>query len=298
MNLRSIDLNLLVILDALLDEAHVSRAAERVGLSQPAASNALERCRAIFGDRLLERHGARMRRTPAAVALAPRLKAALAEVGAVLVRQESDPARLDATIRIATADQPAASLLPDLYADLSKTAPGVRLVVQTWAGGDIPLARLRQGECDLAFSVLPSTDGDIVSRYLGRGDYVIVMRAGHPASTAFDTESWLAWPHLLVSSDGSLATPLDGTLARLGLRRSVGMVVPSFMLVPDILRRTDLIAALPSTCIPDSAADLAVFDPPLAIEGFPLHLAWHRRQTDNPAVQLVVRLITRILGAA
>ena len=295
MNLRSIDLNLLVVLDALLEEAHVSRAAERLGLSQPAASNALERCRALFGDPLLIRRGASMQKTSVAETLAPRIKAVLADLDAVFTPPETDPARLEATIRIATADQPAASLLPALYAALFASAPGIRLVIQPWEGGGIPLERLRQGDCDLAFSVLASTDGDIISRHISDGHYVIAMRAGHPAAKGFGTESWLAWPHLLVSSDGALTTPLDGMLARKGLSRQVGLVVPSFLMVPNMLRETDLIAAIPQGCIPEASGDFAIFEPPIEIEGFPLHLAWHKRQAGNPAVQHVAGLIGDML---
>lgn len=295
MNLRSVDLNLLVILDVLLDEAHVSRAAARLGLSQPAASNALDRCRVLFEDRLLERHGAAMRLTPIAEDLAPRIRSALAEVRAVLRPQNINASDLDATVRIASADQPAASLLPELYARISATSPGIRLVIQPWQGGSAPIDRLKQGDCDLAFSVIASTDGEVASQHVGEARYVIVMRAEHPATKAFGLESWLSWPHVLVSSDGTLATPLDGTLARRGLRRRIGLILPSFLMVPDVLRETDLIAALPHSCISPDDAQFRSFEPPIEVEGFPLHLAWHKRQAGNPAVQHVASLITSMM---
>ncbi|MBF34387.1 MAG: LysR family transcriptional regulator [Hyphomonadaceae bacterium] len=295
MNLRSIDLNLLVVMDALLEEAHVSRAAARLGLSQPAASNALERCRALFGDPLLTRRGSRMQKTAMAETLAPRIKAILADLEAVFTPPENDPAVLNASVRIATADQPAASLVPKLHRELSVSAPGICLVIQPWEGGGVPLERLRSGDCDLALCVAASTDGDIISRQVSDVRYIIAMRAGHPAASDFTTESWLAFGHLIVSSDGSVTTPLDGMLMREGLTRRAGMVVPNFLMVPDILRGTDLIAAIPSGCIPEASQDFAIFEPPIAIEGFQLHLAWHKRHYGNQAVQHVARLIAGLL---
>ena len=111
MNLRGVDLNLLVVLDALLEEAHVSRAAERLGLSQPATSSALDRCRHLFGDRLLERAAGSMRLTPKAEALRPRLKDALAGVVDVLAPPEVPLADLRQTVRLLMADNLAALLL-------------------------------------------------------------------------------------------------------------------------------------------------------------------------------------------
>ncbi|WP_198148023.1 LysR family transcriptional regulator [Elstera litoralis] len=130
MNLRTIDLNLLVILDALLDEAHVSRAADRLGLSQPATSAALERCRHLFADPLLERGKAGMRATPKAEALRAPIKSLLADIQGLVNPPETDLATLRQTIRIIMADHPAAMIVGPLHHRLSKTAPGLDLVIQ------------------------------------------------------------------------------------------------------------------------------------------------------------------------
>jgi len=153
MNLRSVDLNLLVILDALLDEAHVSRAATRIGLSQPAASAALERSRMLFDDALLERVRGGMRRTPRGEALRAPIKTILADVERLIDASAPDVGSLLQTVRLVMADAPAISLLPNLLAELARTAPGITLVLQPWHGAEAALGALARGSADLALSM-------------------------------------------------------------------------------------------------------------------------------------------------
>ncbi|HEV7326567.1 MAG TPA: LysR family transcriptional regulator [Bosea sp. (in: a-proteobacteria)] len=299
MNLRAIDLNLLVVLDALLDEAHVSRAAERVGLSQPAASSALERCRHLFGDPLLLRGRGRMRLTAKAQALRQPLRDILAQMTALLDAPEPDLKSLNQTVRVMTAELPPALLTGRIYGQLMQTAPGLTLAILPWQGAQATLEALAQGRADLAVSVFPGIEADFTRRELLRERYVVAMRKDHPAAAGFDLDRWLAFPHVLVSGRGETHGPLDEALARLGRKRHIGLVVPSFLSVPPLLRASSLIALLPSRILPPEEADRFVtFEPPVAVEGFPLHLAWHRRSESDPAVQHVARLIEVVLGEA
>lgn len=285
-DLRTVDLNLLVVLDSLLDEAHVTRAATRLGLSQPAASSALDRLRALFGDALLERGRGGMRLTPAAEALRPPLKAALAAVRAVLHAPAPDLATVRQAVRLVMADTPAATIAAGLHARLAATAPGVTLVVLPWRGAAQALDQLARGEVELVASVLPPLDPAIFRRTaLVEVHYLVAMRRGHPAAARFDLDRWLAYPHVVVSGRGEAVTPLDAELAARGLSRQVGIVVPSFLMVPPLLLGSDLIALLPSTCVPqDEAAPLIAFPPPVAAEGFRLDLAWHSRRDQDVVV--------------
>lgn len=297
MNLRAVDLNLLVILDALLDEAHVSRAAERVGLSQPAASSALERCRHLFGDPLLLRGRGRMRLTAKAQALRQPLCDVLAGVTSLLDAPAPDLKSLSQTVRVMTAELPPALVTGSVYERLRQTAPGLTLAILPWQGAQATLDALAQGRADLAISVFPAIDADFSRRELLREHYVVAMRKDHPARVGFDLDRWLAFPHVLVSGRGETHGPLDEALARLGHRRHIGLVVPSFLSVPPLLLASELIALLPSRTLPPEEADRFVaFEPPIAVEGFPLHLAWHRRSERDPAVQHVARLIEAVLG--
>ncbi len=297
MNLRAVDLNLLVILDALLDEAHVSRAAERIGLSQPAMSSALERCRQLFGDRLLERGAGGMVLTPKAQALAGPVKEVLAGMASLLGQREPDLAAIRQTVRVVTADYPAVVIAPELQRRLARTAPGITVAIMPWHGAAAALDGLGRGTVDLAISVFPAVDADFTRRELLRESYLVAMRRGHPAAAAFDLDGWLAHPHVLVSGRGDTTGPLDEALARIGRARHVGMVVPGFAMVPALLRGSDMIGLLPSRCLPGDAAEaLVTFPPPLAVEGFPLHSAWHKRRADDPAVQHVARLIEALVA--
>jgi DNA-binding transcriptional LysR family regulator len=297
MNLRSIDLNLLVVLDALLDEAHVSRAAHRLNLSQPAVSSALQRCRDLFGDPLLERGRGGMTRTPLAETLRPPLRSILAEVETLLDPQEVPLDRIERVVRITTADDPAALLACPLVEALARTAPGITVVFRPWLGQDAVARELLDGDTDLAIAVFDRNAENIEIRTLFDADYVVAMRKGHPAAAAFDLEAWLACPHIVVSGRGERRTPLDPQLAAMGHRRRVGLVVPSFQLVPPVLAATDMIAMLPRQSLAAHGhLDLAVFPPPVAVDGFTLKVAWHARQTLDRAVQHVCGIVQQVFS--
>jgi len=298
-NLRSVDLNLLVALDALLDEVHVSRAAARIGLSQPAMSNALERCRHVFGDALLERGARAMRLTPRAEALREPLKNVLADMEVLLRPREQEVAMLKQTVRVLLPDAPAPLLLHPLLIRLASTAAQLQIVARPWNGAGAALESLAKGELDLAISVFPDVPDTIRRVELFFETYCVVMRKGHPAAGRFCLSEWLRYPHVLVSGHGDTSSPIDTRLHEMGLRRTVGLVVPTFFVVPAVLLAADYISLLPRRCLPaDWPENYAVFDPPLAVEGFPLHLAWHKRRERDVAVQHVAGLVREILGGS
>lgn len=296
LNLRAVDLNLLVALDALLEEGHVSRAAARIGLSQPAMSNALERCRHVFKDTLLERAPGGMRLTAKAQALRQPLKTVLADVAALLQPPAPTLAELRQTIRLLLPDVPGTLILQPLLADLVQSAPHLQLVICPWRGAEAALADLRKGELDLAVSVFPQPGEGIHLRELRQEHYVVAMRRHHPAISRFSLDSWLAYPHVRVSGHGATYGPLDVQLGQLGRQRTVGLVVPSFTQAAAILYDSDYMALLPSSCLPDDwPTKLAVLTPPIPVAGFPLHLAWHVRRAQDVAVQHVLRGIAEAI---
>lgn len=294
MNLRGLDLNLLVILDALLDEAHVSRGADRLGLSQPAASAALQRCRQLFRDPLLERGRGTMRLTAKAETLRAPLKSLLAGVTDLVDPPDLPLAQIRQTLRIAMADYPALFVAAPLVAGLRDSAPGIDLVIQPWHGAEAARAALIDGGSDLAISVFPEEGDDIRREELLVEEYRIALRPDHPATVGFDLDRWLAYPHVLVSGRGETRSPLDGELARLGRSRRVGLVLPSFGMVADVLRGSDMIAMLPSRVI-RAVGDLVELPPPIPVAGFPLHLAWHRRRDKDAGLQHVAGLLAGLL---
>ncbi len=295
MNLRSLDLNLLVILDALLDEAHVSRAADGLNLSQPAASAALQRCRHLFRDDLLERGRGTMRLTAKAEALRAPLKSLLAGIGDLVDPVEPSLADLRQTLRISMADLPAMLVTGPLLHELHHTAPGIDVIVQPWHGAEAAESALIAGSTDIAISVFSGAHDDILQQELLTEHYVIAMRLGHPAIDGFDLDRWLAFPHILVSGKGETRSPLDTELARIGRTRRIGLVVPSFAMVPGLLHETDMIAMLPSRLVA-VRPDLISLPLPIPVAGFPLHLGWHRRRTKDTGLRHVAGLLAQLLN--
>ena len=298
MNLRSIDLNLLVVLDALLDEAHVSRAAARLNLSQPATSSALDRCRHLFGDPLLERGKGGMQLTPKAEALRDPLKNLLVGIAAVVDAPEEPLSEIRQTVRITTADHPGIIIAGPLHQALARTAPGIDLVIQPWHGAPAALESLARGASDIAVSVFPAIDDTAFHcETLLDEHYVVAMRKNHPAAGDFSFERWLDYPHILVSGRGDTRSSLDDQLATLGSVRRVGIVVPSFLMVAPLLDDSDLIAMMPAHTLPqDAQGRFHVAPPPIPVAGFPLHLAWHRRRDKDRAVQHVADVLRGVFS--
>jgi DNA-binding transcriptional LysR family regulator len=295
MNLRSVDLNLLTVLEALLDEAHVTRAADRLGMSQPAVSNALERCRKLFDDPLLVRGPGRMRLTPLAERLQVPLREALASLGALVSPQQPDLRDLHQTVRIVMPDFPANLIVGHVYRELFRVAPGIRLVIRPWLGPSDALDGLARGAVDVVMAASHITGASIRKRELARTNYKVMMRREHPAARVFDLEQWLAYPHVQVSGSGDSDGVVDATLAKCRLDRQIGIVVPTFQMVPPLLATSELIALLPGRSVPQDDQRFVSFDPPLPVEGFPVYIAWHARHDNDVGVQLVAGMLTDAL---
>lgn len=295
MNLRSVDLNLLVILQALLEEQHVTRAARRLSLSQPATSNALERCRHLFDDQLLQRVSGEMRLTAKAQALKEPLEQVLTSVADIIGCSKLDPRRVPQTVRLVMADEPGNCILQALLPLLRETDPQLDVVMLPWRGSDDALYRLESGEADIAISNF----GTLAPKYrqspLRSERCVVAMREDHPALAAFSLDQWLAWPHVVVSGEGSKRGSLEDVLAPMRLGRRVGAVVPNFMMVGPILRRTDYIALAPEGTL--SGGGIARVSPPIEVPPLEMQLAWHIRRNDDPVVQNVLRNIAKLFDA-
>ncbi|AKF04231.1 LysR family transcriptional regulator [Sandaracinus amylolyticus] len=298
MNLRSVDLNLLVVLDALLEERHVTRAGKRLGLSQPAASNALERLRAMFGDPLLERTRDGLRPTPRAESLRPALRDALESTARLVARARPDLSTIVQTVRWSVVDYGLPLFVPPLLASLAEHAPGIDLVVSPWSGAEDALAAVSDGALDLAVSVHAPGASELRWQRLFEERYVVAMRADHPARRRFTLERWLALPHVVVSGRGQASGALDAALAARGLSRRVGLVVPSFLAVPAIVAGSDLVALVPERVLRAVVCPgIVAREPPLAVSGFEVGLGWHPRRDGDLATMRVAQEIVRIARA-
>jgi len=295
MNLRTLDLNLLVVLDTLLSERHVTRAGKRLGLSQPATSNALERLRRMFDDPLLERSPRGLELTARARALREPLGELLQGVSTLVEGAPAVPlAQLEQTVRLSVADYGVAAFVGPLLASLAERAPGVELVCLPWSGADEAQAALEAGSLDVALSVL--SPSNLRFRTILRETYVVALREGHPA-LPLTLSRWLAHPHIVVSGRGSALGPLDTVLAERGLRRRVGVVVPSFLAVPALLEQSDCIALIPER-LARLSSGIEYGKPPVPVPGYDVALVWHPRNDEDRAVAFVRDELARLANAA
>ncbi len=284
-DIRTIDLNLLVVLDALLDERNVSRAARRLALTQPTVSGMLARLRGLLGDPLFVRAQRGIVPTPRAQALAAPLKDFLAEGRRLVAHPEFDPATSDITVAISINDYMQEVLLVPFVAHLRREAPNLRLAVRPMRVASLGEA-MTGGEIDLAVTIPALAVADWPSRHLYRERYVAAVRSKHPlaASRTITVARFCAFDHILVSpSGGSFTGPTDEALAASGYRRSVRYSVPSFLLVPALLETDDLIAVVPSRLLDGHGAKLASFKPPIEVAGFDVIATWHPRADKDRA---------------
>jgi DNA-binding transcriptional LysR family regulator len=287
-SLAGVDLNLLVVLDALLAERHVTRAARRVGLTQPAASHALARLRSLFDDPILVRGpGGGLIPTPRAEALAPVLRASLDGLATALRGEPVfDPPTAQRTFRIAINDHAELVLLPALVERLSRIAPGIELWMVAVTRD--PEVELIAGTIDCAIGVWPGRPwpSGIYQRRLFDSDFQCVVRARHPAARRRLTLArFAALPHLLVSPRGGRGGIVDVALAAHGLTRRVAVTVPHFLIAPHLIAASDMIVTLATRIARTFARPfrLLMLPPPVELRAFTETLVWHERLHHDPA---------------
>lgn len=299
MNLRTVDLNLLVALDALLSELHVTRAADRVGVSQPAMSNALSRLRHVFKDELLVRTAAGMQATPRALELAGPTKLILRQIERVLESEtEFDPTRAERSFTLRLSDLLSLLLLPELLRRLGERAPGITLDVLHLSPVRTVEA-LENDEIDLAVSMGLKPSNAIRTQVVLPDRMVSVMRAGHPlAGAPLTLEAFLRARHLKVSMSPTDLRFIDDVLAGDQLKRDVALNVPHWLTVPHVLASTDLLSVMPGRLAAAlSTHGLTVRELPFVSAPFDWTLYWHRRHEGNRAIRWLRELITETFQA-
>ncbi|WP_254605078.1 LysR substrate-binding domain-containing protein, partial [Sphingomonas bacterium] len=176
-------------------------------------------------------------------------------------------------------------------------APGVTLAFRGWGSGAAALADVASGVADIAVSVFrPGPPRGVLVEHIVDEQYRLAGRAGHPALADEAARGWLDYPHIIVSAEGATRTEVDDRLTATGLERRVGLAVPSFLLVPDLLRASQMLALLPSLVLTgDRAAGLATAPPPIVVDGFRIDMATHERHRADLAVAFVATSIRSIL---
>ena len=297
MLLRNIDLNLLVVLDALLTEKHVTRTGVRLHLSQPAISHSLNKLRVLLDDPLLIRQGNEV----VLSALAQNLQAPLKEIlGQIetLLGQSIDfvPADSQRTLRIAMSDYGAAIVLPKLLVQLRAQAPDTSLVVIQDSRQGM-LEQVGQGRIDLAIGVFPALGADICTEVLFEETFTCLLdRRSLPENGVLDLDSYLARPHLLVSMDGNTRGEVDNVLRARGLKRRVAVNVPHWGTAPGMIADTDLILTVATRTLTNVpfGDTLVAMAPPLTVAPFNYVQAWHNRFNQDPAHRWLRELVRQV----
>ncbi|GKQ52379.1 LysR family transcriptional regulator [Bradyrhizobium sp. Ce-3] len=264
MNLNSLDLNLLVALDALLRDGSVSRAALRLNLSQPATSHALQRLRDLIGDPLLVRNGARMELTPRAQALRSPLAQALEQVRTLFVADDFDAARSERHFRLMMPDLAVELLMPPLMEKVTRLAPNVTIDVVPWRSSTIFTPDYAR-TIDLVISIGNAFKGFHRQRLYTDID-ALAVRRGHPAGAKLrKREAFLAARHVAVIIRGHNEDLIDTWLRAKGIERRIALVVPGYIEALHVTARTDLVAFVPRRLIAALAKQLSLVTvtPPL-----------------------------------
>ena len=297
-NLSGIDLNLLVVLDALLSERSVTRAGSRIGLSQPAVSNALARLRAQVNDPLLVRAGGAMEPTPRALELAVPVRQALQLIGRALTSpSDFDPKKSSHVFRICSADDIELTLLPRLLERLKVVAPHVDIEVSRVAG--VAESGLRTGHIDLYLGVWFNIPSSLERHLLRHETFACIARKGHPRiKSRLTLRGYVDVGHVVVAPSEKPGSVIDTVLSDQGLGRRVVLRTPHFLVAPLVVARTDLIATLPRTVATEFAKVLSLnlYKPPVDAPGFPVHMVWHPRTHDYPPHRWLRQLIMDVAG--
>jgi DNA-binding transcriptional LysR family regulator len=295
---ESLDLNLLVVLHELLRERQVSRAAARLGLTQPAVSNALARLRRSLDDPLFTRAGASMQPTPYAEQLAEPVADALGLIHGALRQRRQFAPRSDARrFTLGMTDIGEIYFLPRLMRSLAGQAPGVTISTVRNTAVDVKEA-MEGGQIDLALGLLPQLKGGFFQRRLFTQRYVCLFRRGHALDRprrAPTLAEFSAAEHLVVVSAGTGHGRVDELLERAGVRRRVRLTVPHFVAVGHLLQQTDLVATVPErlahTLVEPFGLQAAPHPaplPPIAISMF-----WHAQMHKDPAHQWLRQLLAQ-----
>jgi DNA-binding transcriptional LysR family regulator len=293
MNLQSIDLNLLVVLESLLEERNVTRAAKRIGLSQPAMSNALARLRRTFDDPLLMRTADGMTPTPAAQALIVPVRSALAQLRAALEEKAVfDPTASERTFHLLTSDYAEITLVAPLLRALRETTKVVKLHIQrSTSVFEPPSAASLADSFDLAIGFYPdvlSLDARLHSETLWQEENVCIARATHPIIHGkISLKQFAEADHVAQFYKPQGPGIIDTLLAQKGYARHLVVQSPHFAAIPFMVAETDFIATVPERMARLFARQLRlqVLPLPFDLPPFRLTLLWHQRHHTEPAHQ-------------
>lgn len=275
----------------------MSRAAQRLSLTQPTVSAMLSRLRNLFDDPLFVRTRHGMLPTPRAEALAPALEQLLKDATKLVTQQHFNPATVEMDLRVSVNDYMQSTLVVPFAKKLRRDAPKIRLSVRNLEIAHLgPM--LARSEIDMAITIPEFTDSSVHTQFLYREEYVCVVRKSHPIrSSKVSMKRFLSYEHVLVSpSDGAFHGPADEALAARGFKRRVALSVPGFLVLLEILQIDDFIALVPKRLLSGHTHSLRTIRAPLEVPGFDVVAAWHPRTHQDSAHQWLRSRLANIAG--
>ncbi len=296
-NFRTLDLNLLRVFDEIMTERSLTRAANKLSLTQPAVSNALRRLREALGDDLVRRGPRGVEPTPRAMVLWPMVQQALLQLKESLAPGEFIAAKATNTFVLAMADATAAELMPGLIGVMDREAPGVSIRVVPLTTRD-PRRLLDDETADLAIGYFPAVIAGLTAQAqageavnfqhqrLYDSDYVCVMKRGHPASqVALTLENYCSARHLLVSFSGRPYGFIDEALTALGRQRRIVLTVNQFFTAGRVVANSDLLTVLPRHFLSVTGIEdeLIVRELPFRVPAVHVDAIWNRRMQHSSA---------------
>ena len=290
----SVDLNLLKLFDALSRERSVTRAGQRIGISQPAASRGLARLRRLLNDRLLVRTAQGLELTPRAVELSESVARLLEDARSIVAPAIFEPSEASGQLTIATTDHMTLLLIPTLLSRLAQLAPGVDLEIPAPSGDNVNL--VTQGDVDLAIGVYDELPARFRCRALYDEDLVCLVRRDHPVISEWTLERFVSLLHISVIITGYGKNTVDEALEQQGLSRRVAVRLPHFLAATMLVAKSDMVLSLPRRLAHRVAMSIPVevLEIPLEIGRFNPSMIWHERRHDDPAHKWLRSLIVEI----
>lgn len=284
--MRNQELNLLSVFDAIMTEGSITRAADRLAMTQPAVSNAVSRMRIAWKDELFVKDGRNIQPTLHAQNLWAQIREPLKQLGEAVDPSTFDPATAKRTYRVCGADLAINTAWKPLRKMIESDAPNINVYAfpYTIVNGE---QMLNDAEVDVVIGTFGLTSSSITSQFLFNSKYVCAMRPGHPLAKAnLSLEEFAAADHLLVSLSGDTVGFTDQALAQHGLKRRIAMTVNHFSIIVPLVAESDLITVVPSLAIENEIfrGELAVTRPPVDIPTNQLSCYWHRRQEKDPGL--------------
>ncbi|WP_323084373.1 LysR family transcriptional regulator [Providencia alcalifaciens] len=294
-NLRKLDLNQLVTLSVLLQERHVSRAAEALHKSQPAVSHALNQLRDIFQDPLLVRREGQYQLTSKAESLYLPLNEALNQLDNLIAQKQFSPLSCQRRFNIAMSDYGAALITVKLVSYLRKYAPNIDLNIWHCSREEMQ-NKLHEGSLDLAFGIFTTLDYSLRNQTVFTDKFVCLVDHQLSSQGQMDLADWLSYPHILVSMKPFDANEIDHQLQLINQQRRVAVTVPYWQIAPQLLMGTDLVLTVAEKAIPQSMlGKFTLFAPPLPLPDLEFQMVWHQRGDTDKALEWLRGIIAEQL---